>query len=157
MKWKRGFTLVELLIVIAVVAGLIVGGIGSFMSAQKLSRDGRRKADLNTIQKALESYYNDYGQYPASIGVNDLCNVANPNNCYLKTIPTDPSGYTYYYVLGSVNGTSQSFQLYSTLERNIDSQTANDDTGQGTGTYTNNCGLGTTACKYGISSTNTTP
>lgn len=145
MKWNRGFTLIELLIVISILGILAVSGASGYFTSLSRSRDARRKADLSTIQKALESYYNDNGIYPAGITSTDLC--ASAVNCYLRTTPSDPSSYVYYYVRGNVSGTSQSFQLYSTLERT-------DDTGTGSGTYTNNCG---TTCRYGVSSTNTTP
>lgn len=140
-----GFTLVEVLIVVAVVTIISLSAIGSYTSSLKSTRDSRRKADLSSINKALESYYNDNGFYPASISAADLC--ATTVNCYLKTIPTDPKGYTYYYLRGDVSGTNQSFQLYSTLEQT-------NDTGVGSGTYSANCG---TTCRYGVSSPNTTP
>lgn len=141
----RGFSLVELLIVIAILGTLTVAGTANYMSSLEISRDGRRKGDLSSIQKALESYYNDNGFFPTDITADSLC--ASETNCYLRTIPSDPSGYTYYYVRGNVSGANQSFQLYSTLENE-------DDTGIGTGTYTDDCG---TTCRYGVSSTNTTP
>lgn len=154
MKVKNGFTLVELLIVIGIVGTLIVGSIGFFTNSLKGTRDSRRKADLNTLQKALESYYNDNGLYPATIGAADLC--LTQVNCYLKTIPTDPKGYIYLYVRGGSTGSS--YQLYSTLESNIDSGSGNDDTGIGTGSsYSGNCGVAGAGCKYGVSSTNATP
>ena len=151
----KGFTLVEVLIVITVLALMTVGTVGFFDNSLMGSRDGRRKADLSTIQKGLESYYNDYGYYPVDISASSLC--GSTANCYVKTIPTDPKGYAYLYVSGNESGTNQSFQLYSTLERNIDASAANDDSGTGTGTYSGNCGVAGAGCKYGVSSTNTTP
>lgn len=151
----RGFTLVEVLIVIAITAIVAIASVGSFTNSLKGSRDGKRKADLSSIQKALESSYNDNGFYPVDTGSGSLC--ASTVNCYLKTTPSDPKGYTYLYLRGSVSGTNQSFQLYSTLERNIDADAGNDDTGTGTGTYGGNCGVAGGGCKYGVSSTNTTP
>ena len=53
----RGFTLVELLVVVAIIAVLSVIGITVFTGVQKNARDARRKADIDSIAKALESKY----------------------------------------------------------------------------------------------------
>lgn len=146
---KSGFSLIEVIVVTAILGILSVAGVTSFTASIERTRDARRKADLGTIQKAVEAYYGDNALYPASITAADLC--ASAANCYLRTIPTDPAGgsYAYHYVRGNTSGTSQSYQLYSTLERT-------DDTGTGVnqGGYAGTCG-GT--CKYGVSSPNTTP
>jgi len=62
-----GFTLMELLIVIAILGLLATIGLGSFRTSQMKGRDAQRKSDLSQIQKALEMYYNDYSGYPAAI------------------------------------------------------------------------------------------
>ncbi len=69
MLFKRGFTIVEIMVVIAVVS--IVAGtilITSQTSGQK-SRDAERKADLKALQAAVELYKLKYGRYPE--GCND--------------------------------------------------------------------------------------
>ncbi len=53
-----GFTLVELLIVIAVLGVLATIGIMTFPAAQKRARDTRRRSDLKQYQTALELYAN---------------------------------------------------------------------------------------------------
>ena len=61
----KGFTLIELLVVISIIAFLSVAGMAAFSGAQKTARDGRRRADLDAIAKALESNYNAVlGTYP---------------------------------------------------------------------------------------------
>lgn len=150
--FQNGFTLIELLIVISIISVLAMGSAGLYSTSLQRGRDAKRKGDLNTIQKGLEQYYDDKGSYPPSYGATAvrLCNngfttaAACTAPVYLITIPKDPNGTNYYYT----NPTSQTYQLYSTLDRT-------DDTGQGTGTYTSNCGGQT--CRYGVSSTNTTP
>jgi prepilin-type N-terminal cleavage/methylation domain-containing protein len=54
---KFGFTLLELLIVIAIIGILVSAGVASYSQAQKKSRDSRRKSDLKAIQSAFEQYY----------------------------------------------------------------------------------------------------
>lgn len=63
----NGFTLVELLIVIALIGVLTVIGFTSYENTQRVARDSRRVSDLKTIQNALEAYNSDNsGAYPDS-------------------------------------------------------------------------------------------
>lgn len=62
---KKGFTLVELLVVISIIAVLSVIGITIFSSTQKEARNSRRRSDIDAIAKAMEVNYNgSTGQYP---------------------------------------------------------------------------------------------
>jgi type II secretion system protein G len=64
MKSRSGFTIVELLIVIVVIAILATITIIAFNGAQARARDARRDSSLATIKRALEMYKLDNGQYP---------------------------------------------------------------------------------------------
>jgi len=62
--FHRGFTLIELMIVI-VILGILMGTIlPRITGAQSRARDTGRLADLNSISQALELYYDDFGAYP---------------------------------------------------------------------------------------------
>ena len=61
---KKGFTLIELLIVIVILGILAAFISGNFFSSLKKGRDVRRKADLSSVKKALEMYYEDHLVYP---------------------------------------------------------------------------------------------
>ncbi len=88
-KFKKGFTLLELLVVIAIIAVLISMATVSYSSAQRKSRDSKRKNDLKAVQAALEQYNADNsGSYIVG---------CTPGATYLPGgMPTDPkSGAAY--------------------------------------------------------------
>ncbi len=61
-----GFSLIELLVAIAVIATIIGLALPNFLGARTRARDARRKGELNQLKTALQLYYNDYKIYPAS-------------------------------------------------------------------------------------------
>lgn len=98
---RAGFTLVELLIVMAVMSILVGIGINTFSIAQKKARDARRKADLRQIQTALEIYRQDYGYYPSGTCADgNVCLMnskststpwlAGLDSNYIGSLPKDP-------------------------------------------------------------------
>jgi len=62
---KKGFTLVELLVVISIIGLLSTIAIVSLGSARAKSRDTKRIADMKQLSTALEQYYSDQGGYPS--------------------------------------------------------------------------------------------
>lgn len=66
MRKNKGFSLLELLVVISIIGILITLGLASFSTAQKKSRDARRKSDIKAIQNGFEQYYAMNGSYGAS-------------------------------------------------------------------------------------------
>ncbi|PKO18913.1 hypothetical protein CVU37_05960 [candidate division BRC1 bacterium HGW-BRC1-1] len=71
MNVKRAFTLIELLIVVAIIAILAAIAVPNFLEAQVRSKVARVKADLRTYATAIESYAVDYNKPPreANVGV----------------------------------------------------------------------------------------
>ena len=61
---NKGFTLVELLVVIVIIAILATIAIYNFMSAQLRTKVARAKSEITSIAAALEIYNVDYGNYP---------------------------------------------------------------------------------------------
>lgn len=164
-KFLDGFTLVELLVVIAVLGILVTIGLTSFTSAQARGRDTKRKSDLKQISNALEIYYNDYGTYPggAAGGLIEGCpydpvakqgtpcpwgtgQFSDGKTVYFQVLPKDPSkGYSYYYRKDSSN---LGFQLFAHLENAQDPDIIS---------TVYSCGSGTNTCNFAITSPNTTP
>lgn len=60
---KSGFSLLELLVVVSIMGILIALGTVAFNTAQKKSRDSRRRADIKAMQDAFEQYRADNVEY----------------------------------------------------------------------------------------------
>ncbi len=61
---KRAFTLIELLIVVAIIAILAAIAVPNFLEAQTRAKVSRAKADMRSMATAIESYYVDNNRYP---------------------------------------------------------------------------------------------
>ncbi len=97
---KNGFTLVELLITVSIIAILGVILVVNFSSAQKSGRDQRRISDLKAVQSAAEQFYLLNGsRYPTSVVVGW---TGPGSQVILDKFPTDPKssvGTTVPYVV----------------------------------------------------------
>ncbi|HSX04969.1 MAG TPA: type II secretion system protein [Candidatus Saccharimonadales bacterium] len=69
LKGKRGFTIVELLIVIVVIAILATLVIVTFTGIQQKARDSQRQTDINALDSHIEAFFASNGYYPT---LNDL-------------------------------------------------------------------------------------
>lgn len=85
---QRGFTLTELLIVVAIIILIALILFINLRTQIDKAHDATRKTDLTKIQRAFEEYYNDNGCYPDP-GVLDNCGGTGFAP-YLRTIPCDP-------------------------------------------------------------------
>jgi prepilin-type N-terminal cleavage/methylation domain-containing protein len=70
-KRQSGFTIVELLIVIVVIAILATLVIVTFTGIQKKARDSQRQTDINALDSHLEAFYAQSGYYPTAAMLND--------------------------------------------------------------------------------------
>lgn len=91
---ERGFTLIELIVSITIIAVMTVVAAVSFTGVGKKSRDGRRIADLQKIALALEALKQQSvgSTYPATANI-----ISALTPTYLTTFPIGPKKETYTY------------------------------------------------------------
>lgn len=162
---NRGFTLLELILVIAIMGVLAAMVSGNFITSLKKGRDARRKGDLEQVQKAVEMYYEDKKMYPLSTEVSFTGTAPLIDSVslkiYMQKISTDPlhnqtagTGPVYIYCVDSATAPTK-YQLYTLLENTLDTSIIN-PAKLSICTTTGNC-KSNTSCNYGISSSNTVP
>ena len=85
-KKEKGFTLIELMIVVAIIGILAAIAIPRFADLIKKSKEGATKGNLGALRSALSIYYGEQeGYYPTG-----LTDVLNPN--YIESIPAVKTG-----------------------------------------------------------------
>lgn len=71
LKNKKGFTIVELLIVIVVIGILATLVIVTFTGIQQKGRNSQRQTDINAVDSHVEAFYAQYGFYPTLADLQD--------------------------------------------------------------------------------------
>lgn len=133
---KSGFTLIEILVVMAIISVLAVSGVTSYTASLRKSRDAKRKTEMVQVKNALRLYYNDFVKYPAgnpagtalygcgALGVG-LCpcagnaQFASGASCemvYMKQLPSEFGSTMLYYQLSG----GDDFLLKIKLEESSD-------------------------------------
>lgn len=152
---RDGFTLIELIVAMAILAIVTSGLLANFINSQKKARDAQRKSDLKQIQNALEAYLNDHDIYPSDSGGiiggvdwgDEFSDAPDePGTIYMKVVPEDPSSDKNYYYVQTQSGAA--YRLYACLENDKDLDYT---------VYTGSMDCGTCAggdCTYGVASSN---
>ncbi|NTU72950.1 type II secretion system protein [Candidatus Roizmanbacteria bacterium] len=154
-----GFTLIELMIAIAIMGVLSALVSGQFVTSLIKGRDTQRKEDLHQIQTALEMYYEDNKVYPTSLPwtrefcASDPCQTGNKK--YMLKIPNDPINKSNTSIKYNYVSNGAEYQLYTCLENN---QITPMPITPPAGGCSPKCGNPpTTSCNYGVSSSNINP
>lgn len=131
MRTQKGFTLIELMVVVTIIILLMAAITYSFLPALAKSRDTRRFTDLKDLQKALNLSFVSHGNFPIStteitITGTDAVNTLLSNDGDLRTQIKDPlagdtsacgTGNTCNFFYQS-NSAGTSYQLRFCLETN---------------------------------------
>jgi len=88
---QKAFTLIELLIVVAIIAILAAIAVPNFLEAQTRSKVSRGKADMRTLALGLDAYCVDYNKYPPDRGIHTInyCSSLTSPVAYLTTTSFD--------------------------------------------------------------------
>jgi len=111
MKKARGFTIIELLIVMAVIAILVGIAIPSFRAMQTEAWKTKAEGDVKVLKIAIESYFKNHGSFPAVTNYQGTLRAESPP--VLEAILDDPfaaAGTPYVYALSS---NSSFYVIYS--------------------------------------------
>jgi prepilin-type N-terminal cleavage/methylation domain-containing protein len=135
-KTVSGFTLLEVLIVIAIIGILVSVGVASYSYAQKRARDSARREHLRAVQGAWEQFYADNdNSYPATCGFSANPTAGVMSGTYLPGgLPTDPRNTEdFEYDFSDSHCSSSSYCFCAHLE--LEGGNAADDAGNETCTY----------------------
>ena len=106
-RGQRGFTLVELLVVVSVVAILATIASVFLVNVQSRSRLAKAQADTRTMASAVGAFQAHMGQMPVALAdltvaqTNGNGQVAGP---FMAADPAPPAGWTYGYATGGPTG-----------------------------------------------------
>lgn len=115
-KWhdkakQRGFTLIELMVVLAIIAGMAALIVPNLMDSADESKVTSAKVDVNTISQQLDRYKLDNQSYPSSEqGLQALVDKPSVGNIppnwkqTIKKLPNDPWGRPYQYLKPGIKG-----------------------------------------------------
>jgi general secretion pathway protein G len=83
MVMRRGFTLIELMVVLSIVALLLTLAVPRYFGSIDKSKEAVLRENLNQMRDAISRYYADKGKYPESLD-------ALAGEKYLRGVPLDP-------------------------------------------------------------------
>jgi type IV pilus assembly protein PilA len=129
---KGGFTLIELMIVVAIIGILAAIAIPNFLRFQLKAKSSEGKTNLAAIRTAEESYYSEFGEYvssaasPATCGNNLKVVFTNVDgaNYGFDRLGWEPEGYVFFNYMIEIGASASQFT--ATAQADID----NDGTGQ---------------------------
>jgi general secretion pathway protein G len=83
MRRRSGFTLIELMVVLSIIALLLTIALPRYLSSVERAREATLKQSLAIVREAIDKFYADHGRYP-----NELVELERLR--YLRAVPVDP-------------------------------------------------------------------
>ena len=113
---EKGFSMIEMMVVLIIIAVLMAGGIKFYLGYIENSRVTKAKAQISTMQAALDAYYAEKGQYPADkagllnagIAATDESTGGSTDGITIEA--KDPWGEQYKY---KVSGNQSKYVVYT--------------------------------------------
>lgn len=126
LRQQKGFTLVEILIVVSLIAILAVVALITInpAEAQRRARDTQRIKDITTLQSIIEQYLSDNA---SSFATTNTTSSGKTNNCgtsgwigvdlcaYANTLPIDPSNRSSVVASTAAGGTTTAAAVYELI------------------------------------------
>lgn len=155
LKRQKGFTIVELLIVIIIIAILATLVLVTYSGVQAKARDSKRQTDINAVDSHLETFFAQYGFYPTLADLQqtgsssftatflkglDPAALVSPQGGTVAAAATNSGSWTYGYVAsgtGCTNTTATTITSSVPQNNGCTSFTLTADLETG-GTYTKN-------------------
>jgi type IV pilus assembly protein PilA len=153
-KRKGGFTLIELMIVVAIIGILAAIAIPNFLRFQLKAKSSEGKTNLAAVRTAEESYYSEFGVYVSALASPPLAgknvkvqfdNSANGANAGFDRLGWAPEGYVFFNYMVTTGAADSQFT--ATSQADIDNDGTGQTWGYRKGTVAGgNHGNGWTAC-----------
>ncbi len=80
---RSGFTLLELLVVMAIIATLLTIAVPRYFKSLERSKEAVLRQDIATLRESIDKFYGDTGKYPETLAL-------LVDRKYLRSIPVDP-------------------------------------------------------------------